>query len=122
MDSILTSIKKLLGPGAEDTHFDQDIIMHINSALSTLTHIGVGPAEGFSINDDSETWEDFTQDKKILSHVKTYVYVKTRLVFDPPTSSAVLDAFTKEASHLEWRLYERADRGQMKKEEVFQNG
>ena len=111
MDSILVSIKKLLGPGVEDTHFDPDIVLHINSAFSTLTQLGVGPTQGFSIIGSSEKWEDFTQDQRILSHVKPYIYLKTRLVFDPPTSPAVLEAFNKEISQLEWRLNERMDRG-----------
>lgn len=111
MDSILASIKKLLGPGVYENHFDQDIITHINSAFSTLTHLGVGPDEGFSILGDSEKWDDFETKKDIQSHVKTYVYLKTRLVFDPPTSSAVLEALNRESQQLEWRLNERADRG-----------
>ena len=104
MESILTSIKKLLGPTEEYDHFDPDIIMHINSVLSNLTMLDVGPAEGFAIQDDSETWEDFIGDDPRLNHVKSYIYLRVRLVFDPPSSSAVIEAMKKEIDKLEWLL------------------
>lgn len=111
MDGILESIKKLLGPGVYETHFDPDIVFHINSAISTLTHLGVGSDEGFYIEGESEKWDDFVSDKKIQAHAKSYVYLKTRLIFDPPTSSAVLASFERQIEQLEWRLNERSDRG-----------
>lgn len=104
MESILTSIKKLLGPTEEYDHFDPDIIMHINSVLSNLTLLGVGPAEGFAIQDEKDTWDEFIKDDPRLNHVKTYVYLRVRLVFDPPSSSAVIEAMKKEIDKLEWLL------------------
>ena len=109
MDSILTSIKKLLGPSAEDTHFDPDIIMHINTVLAILTQVGVGPASGFAIEDDTAVWSDFIGDDPRLSFVKTYVYLKVKLVFDPSLSSAVMDAIKTSIAELEWRLFVAVD-------------
>ena len=104
MDSILVSIKKLLGIAADYTHFDPDIIMHINSAFSILTQLGVGPPEGFRIEDNTKTWNDFIGDVTRIDAVKSYVYLKVSLMFDPPTSSAVLSAKERQISELEWRL------------------
>lgn len=108
MESILTSIKKLLGISEEYTHFDQDIIMHINSALFTLTQLGVGPSAGFSIDDAENVWDDFVDISRIEA-VKTYVYLNVRLVFDPPTSSTVIDAMNRRLKELEWRLNAAVD-------------
>ena len=115
MDSILTSIKKLLGISEDYEHFDQDIIMHINSVFMILTQMGVGPADGFRIEDDSAIWSDFTSDLKVLESVKSYMYLKVRLLFDPPTSSSVLDSTNRLINELEWRL-------NVAGEEVNQNG
>lgn len=104
MDSILTSIKKLLGITADYEHFDPDIIMHINSVFMTLQQLGVGPATGYSIIDEDATWDEFLPTGMQLEAVKTYMYTKVRLAFDPPTSSAVLQAMERQASELEWRL------------------
>ena len=104
MDSILVSIKKLLGIAADYTHFDPDIIMHINSAFSILTQLGVGPPEGFRIEDNTKTWNDFIGDTTRIDAVKSYIYLKVGLMFDPPTSSAVLSAKERQISELEWRL------------------
>lgn len=104
MESILTSIKKLLGITEEYEHFDADITIHINSALMALTQIGVGPSEGFSIKDKTSSWDDFIVDPTKFEAVKTYVYLKVRLVFDPPTNSTVIAAFEKQISELEFRL------------------
>lgn len=104
MDSILTSIKKLLGIAEEYEHFDSDLIMHINSVFMVLNQLGVGPAEGFSIVDKTETWEDFTQNNLMIQSVKSYVYLKVRLLFDPPSSSAVMESINRQISELEWRL------------------
>lgn len=103
-DSILTSVKKLLGITEECTDFDADIIMHINSTLMILTQIGVGPPEGFFIEDDSAFWDDFVDDIKQLGAIKTYVYMRVRLMFDPPSSSAVMEAMNRIISELECRL------------------
>ena len=104
MESILTSIKKLLGITEEYDQFDPDIIMHINSVFMVLTQLGVGPAEGFSIEDDTAVWTDFIQDVKKLESVKTYIYLKVKLVFDPPLSSAVIESMNRLINELEWRL------------------
>ena len=104
MESILTSIKKLLGITEEYDQFDPDIIMHINSVFMILTQLGVGPAEGFSIEDDAAVWTDFIQDVKKLESVKTYIYLKVKLLFDPPLSSAVIDSTNRLINELEWRL------------------
>lgn len=106
MGSILTSIKKLLGIDEEYNHFDADIIMHINSVLFILTQIGVGPSEGFVITGEDETWEDFMPEGALVKvqSVKTYIYLKVRLIFDPPTSSTAMTAMKDLIAELEWRL------------------
>ena len=104
MDSILTSIKKLLGIAEEYTQFDEDIIMHINTVFLNLTQLGVGPEEGFAIEDDVASWEDFINDNTQLQAVKTYVYLKVKLLFDPPLSSSVIESMNRMIAELEWRL------------------
>lgn len=111
MESILTSIKKLLGIPEEYEHFDPDIVMHINSAFMILNQLGVGPSEGFSITDKTSTWDTFTSNKLAIESVKTYIYLKVKLMFDPPTSSAVLDSINRQISELEWRLNVSVDPG-----------
>lgn len=101
--SILTSIKKLLGITAEYTDFDADIIMHINSVFSILKQLGVGPKEGFSITGDSETWADFLPSQNI-DMVKSYIYLKVRLMFDPPINSSLIESINRQIAELEWRL------------------
>jgi hypothetical protein len=108
-ESILTSIKKLLGITEEYNHFDADIIMHINTALMILTQLGVGPATGFIIEDESSTWSEFIGDSVKLEAVKSYVYLRVKLLFDPPLSSAVIESTNKLISELEWRLNAEAD-------------
>lgn len=110
-ESILTSIKKLLGIVEEYEQFDQDIIMHINSAFMILTQIGVGPSEGFSISDKYSTWSEFTGDNVAIESVKTYLYLKVKLYFDPPLSTAVTDVYKQMISELEWRLHVASDKG-----------
>lgn len=107
--SILTSIKKLLGLSEEDTSFDQDIIMHINTVLNILAQLGVGPANGFSIEDDGAIWSDYLGETTNLELIKSYIYMKVRLMFDPPTSSILADAMNKNISELEWRINVTAD-------------
>ena len=105
MESILTSIKKMLGIPEEYDHFDPDLIMHINSVLSILTQIGVGPSEGFRIEDDLATWEDFLNDDTDYEAVKSYVHLRVKLLFDTSTlSSAVIESMNRMISELEWRL------------------
>ena len=107
--SILTSIKKLLGIAEEDTSFDQDIIMHINTVFAILSQLGVGPANGFSIEDDSAIWGDYLGNATNLELVKSYIYMKVRSMFDPPTSSILADAMNKNISELEWRINATVD-------------
>ena len=104
MESILTSIKKLLGIAEEYTQFDDDIIMHINSVFLNLTQLGVGPSEGFLIEDDTATWDDYIGDSNQLQAVKSYVYLKVKLLFDPPLSSSVTESMNRMIAELEWRL------------------
>ena len=104
MESILTSIKKLLGIAEEYTQFDADLIMHINSVFSILTQLGVGPSNGFSIEDDSATWDEFIPEGQNVELVKSYIHLKVKLLFDPPLTSAVIEAMNKNISEFEWRL------------------
>ena len=122
MESILTSIKKLLGIAADYEQFDTDIIIHINSAFSTLTQLGVGPSGGFVIQDETSTWSVFTADDPKLEFVKTYIYLKVRLVFDPPTTGSVIEAIKQNISEYEWRLMIAADQVKSTGEEENQNG
>ena len=103
-ESILNSIKKLLGPSASDEHFDQDIIMNINASISILTQIGLGPSEGFAIEDDSAVWSDLIGEVKNLELVKTYVYLKAKMVFDPPSSGTITESYNKIISEYESRI------------------
>lgn len=104
MESILLSIKKLLGITEEYEHFDADIIIHINSVFSILTQLGVGPSDGFSISDNNAVWSDFIPEKNKIEFVKSYVYLKVKLLFDPPQSSAVVESINRMISELEWRI------------------
>lgn len=116
MESILASIKKLLGIDEEYDHFDQDLIMHINSVFMILNQLGVGPAEGFSIQDSKSVWSDFIPDGSNLEAVKTYIYLKVKLMFDPPSSSAVIEAINRTIAELEWRLNVASDTPNTSKE------
>ena len=109
MDSILTSIKKLLGIMDSYTQFDADIIMHINSAINVLSQIGLSSAEGFYISDESAVWSDLIDDGADLDLVKTYIYLKVRMAFDPPTG-AVADSFKEMIKEHEWRIMVKEDR------------
>lgn len=104
MDSILKTIKKLLGISDEETHFDTDLIIHINSVFSILNQLGVGPSKSFQIQDEKETWDQFIEDDTDFNDVKTYIYLKVKLLFDPPASSSVMSAMERQISELEWRL------------------
>lgn len=108
-ESILTSIKKLLGITEEYTHFDADIIMDINSVLMILMQLGIGPTNGFSISDDSAVWSDFLSDATYFESVKSYVYMKVKLIFDPPQSGTVIGSMEKLISEFEWRCQEEQD-------------
>lgn len=103
--SILISTKKILGVAEEYTAFDLDIITHINTAFSTLTQLGVGPAAGFMIEGAEEEWADFISPEDFqYNAVKSYVYLKTRQLFDPPTTSYLISAVEKQIQEFEWRL------------------
>jgi hypothetical protein len=102
--SILISTKKTLGISEDYTAFDLDIITHINSAFSTLAQLGVGPETGFMIQGEEEVWTDFIEDDLRYNSVKSYVFLKTRQLFDPPTTSYLIAAVEKQIEELEWRL------------------
>lgn len=125
-DSILTNVKKIVGIVEEDTSFDADMIMHINTVLSVLNQLGIGPTAGFMIEDAEPTWDDFLgvsqigqlqEDgtivytdqqlgsiNKLLNMVKTYVYLRVRLIFDPPQTSFVIESLNKQIQELEVRI------------------
>lgn len=109
MESILASVKKVLGIDEIHTAFDEDIILHINSVFAILQQMGVGPENGFSISDDSAIWSDYIQDVNQLNFVKSYIYLKVRLLFDPPVSSGAIESMNKLISELEWRLFIATD-------------
>lgn len=118
-ESILGSIKKLLGLDGDYDAFDQDVTIHINSALASLSQIGVGPVAGFMINGSQETWQQLLQDNdlQMLQNVKTYIYINVKKVFDPPGASnhlAALDDVLKETT---WRISVR--REEAKRESIF---
>jgi hypothetical protein len=112
--SILLSTKKILGIAPDYTVFDLDILTHINSAFSTLTQLGVGPVTGFMIEDADTEWEEFfgTVPDNQLNSVKTYVYLRVRQIFDPPTTSFAIQAFNDQIKELEWRLNVRREETQ----------
>lgn len=104
MENILEAIKKLMGITDVDLNFDEEIIMHINSVFMTLNQLGVGPTTVFKISSHEETWEDFTEGRLDLEAVKSYIYLKVRLLFDPPQNSFILDSYNKLIQEHEWRL------------------
>lgn len=108
-DSILESVKKLVNAEG-DGYFDTDIIIHINSVFSVLQQMGVGPSDGFSIDDDKSTWDEFTEDEPIFNMVKTYMALRVKLFFDIASSSSFyITQLQQEADELEWRLREAAE-------------
>lgn len=109
-NSILYSIKKLLGIANDYSPFDQDLIMHINSVFMILNQLGVGPKEGFKITGPDEEWSDYITNNDMES-IKTYIHLKVKLVFDPPLNSTVMEAQKQMISELEWRLNVQNDRG-----------
>ena len=103
-DSILESIKIILGVDPQYEAFDSEIIMAINSALMALTQLGLGPQDGFLVQDKWTTWSDILKQRKDLESVRSYVGVKTRMLFDPPTNSYIMQALNNAATELEWRI------------------
>lgn len=107
--SILDDTKKVLGLESEYTPFDTDLIMHINSVFSDLHQLGVGPEPGYAIASKDETWDGFLADDLRLNNVKSYVYLRVRMLFDPPSIGYVLTAKEKEIEKAEWRVTVAAD-------------
>lgn len=107
--SILLSVKKMLGPSADYDVFDPELIIYINSVFGTLHQLGVGPEEKFVITGDSELWSDFTTEGEEIEEIKSYMYLRVRLLFDPPSSSFVLSSFKEQIKELEWRLQCKAE-------------
>lgn len=110
-DNILATIKKLLGLSSDYTEFDTDIVLHINSVFSILQQLGVGPENGFKIVDGNETWASYINNDNQINDVITYVYLKVRSLFDPPTNSSILNAHQEMIKELEWRLNVAVDDG-----------
>ena len=105
MESILDTIKKMLGIDAEDDSFDGDIITLINPIIYALAQMGIGPSTGFIVVDKNNTWTEYIGSIPFnLEGVKTYIYLKTKLIFDPPTNTTTIDAMTRSAQELEWRM------------------
>lgn len=102
--SILDSTKKMLGLATDYTVFDLDVITHINTVFSVLTQLGIGPERGFSIEDSSTTWDEYLDGNKLLSTIKSYVYLRVRILFDPPSAGYVLTAIENQIKELEWRI------------------
>lgn len=108
-ESILVTVKKLLGLTAEYNVFDTDILSYINSSMMTLQQIGVGPITGFIVTGYDETWSDFLPDDRNCEMVKAYIALSVKQMFDPPTSSFVMDSITRKMEEMEWRLREQAE-------------
>lgn len=104
-DSILNSIKKLLGIDSEDKSFDTDVMMSINTIIPILSQMGIGPSHGFVVSSDLNTWSDYLGTPLVdLQGVKTYIYLRTKLIFDPPTNTAIIAAINSNIKELEWRM------------------
>lgn len=108
-ESILITIKKMLGIDEEDDSFDVDIITHINSVFSTLRQLGFGPSEGFSIEDEVAVWDDYLESIVYLNSIKTYIYLKVKKLFDPPQNSTLMDSLNSSINEFEWRINIDAD-------------
>ena len=116
-DSILISVKKLLGLDQDYHAFDADLIMHINSVFFIMAQMGIGPT--FSIYDESDSWSSYLEGRMDLEAVKTYVGAKVRQLFDPPTVGAVADALDRTIKELEWRLFSATDLTVTKPEDLI---
>jgi hypothetical protein len=110
IESILTSVKKNIGVLEADVAYDPDILMYLNTAMSTLNQLGVGPEEGFLVEDESTTWGEFLGTDPRLNHVRTYVTLRVRMMFDPPQTSYLITAIEKQIDELAVRLnYQREE-------------
>jgi len=108
-ESILDSIKKLMGADHLYDAFDEDLIIHINTVLGILSQMGVRSVLGFSIKGRHETWGEYLENELNLEMVKTYVYLKVKLIFDPPSNSSVIKAYEDSIKELEWRINVEVD-------------
>ena len=109
-DSILNSIKKVLGVSNEDDYFDADLIVHINSVFFTLRQLGVNFINNYYITDSTDTWSEYISNMNDCEAIKTYVCLKVRLLFDPPSNASLIDCINKQLSELEWRIMVALDR------------
>lgn len=109
MDSVLLSVKKMIGIPKDYDAFDTDIILNINTVFDGLNQMGVGPEEGFSISDDSTEWSEFLTFDRNSEMVKTYMYLKVRMLFDPPTNTSLANVYQEQLKEYEWRLLIFAD-------------
>lgn len=114
--SILETIKKLIGLDKTYDVFDLDLIVAINSSFMILNQLGIGPDKPFSITDESSTWKDFFGDEEIFALAKSYIYLRTKLLFDPPASGVLHEAVERQISEFEWRMHVQADYNDSKKE------
>ena len=110
-DSIFLSTKKMLGIADEDKSFDDDLVMHINSVFSILNQLGVGPVDGFVVTGPTETWDEFLVDdkKNRLQVIKSYMYQRVKIIFDPPSTGVLNEALERQIKELEWRIYVQSD-------------
>lgn len=111
-DSILEGVKKSVGIMSEDTHFDLDLIMHINGSFAVLEQLGAGPVGGFAITDNTATWTQLSTDIPLLGFIQQFVYFRVRLSFDPPATSFAISSTEKLIKELEYRIVSRAERNQ----------
>lgn len=118
-DSILKSVKSAAGVNLDDSIYDDELILHINSTFMTLRQLGVGPEEPFMIEDDSATWDEFTEDEMILPMLKSYVTLKVRYLFDPPTASSLATVISDTLYEYEWRLNIEADKYKVEEDEKY---
>ena len=122
MDSILNSIKIMLGDSVENTHFDYEIMAHINTEFSKLWSLGIGPTECFSITSAENKWPEFMQNKRYMESARTLVYIRVKLIFDPPQNSFIIDSLKKSADEIEWRLFDQSENERIKnQQEVLSN-
>lgn len=122
-DSILRTIRRMIGgmviaeDSSEEHPFDMDLMIHINTILQILNQLGVGK-EDFQIVSEDQTWSQFLgHDFKNLNSVKTYVYLRVKLLFDPPSSGTLMQAMKEQIAEIEWRLNTKVDRGVIKNEQ-----
>ena len=118
-ESILNYVKDASGVNIDDSAFDGELVMHINAVFMILRQIGVGPETPFFIEDDSSTWDEFTKDEMLLPMIRSYVTLKVRLLFDPPASSALMEAINSTIAEYEWRLQVEADEYKVEEDERY---